>query len=54
MKINSLNYTLQVTKMVLVVVITFFLSWLPLYAILSLVKFPENAEVVESVAGTYS
>lgn len=44
---------LQVTKMVLVVVITFFLSWLPLYAILCFVKFPGNGEEVTSVAGKY-
>lgn len=43
---------LQVTKMVLVVVITFFLSWLPLYAILCLVKFQPDDEVVASVTGT--
>lgn len=36
--------------MVSVVVITFFLSWLPLYAIFSYVKF---SEVVPSAAGKY-
>lgn len=36
--------------MVSVVVVTFFLSWLPLYALFSYVKF---SEVVPSVAGTY-
>lgn len=38
--------------MVSVVVITFFLSWLPLYAILCYAKFSESAELVTSAAGT--
>lgn len=50
----GVSWLLQVTKMVLVVVILFFLSWLPLYAILCLVKFPGNDEVVaSSAAGSY-
>lgn len=39
--------------MVLVVVITFFLSWLPLNTILCFVKFPGTTESTASDEGTY-